>query len=155
MSHPTSAVKIYAKHPTWTPPGGSAAAGDYQQFNQQDGLRDFKIGPFDLMHSWDERTSVGDGTKQNRPNLFDEYGEVTGSFVTLFGTVGSLQKFLEHCEMDANIVQPSTWKYEYTTGNEDEAAFGIGQNKNPVETAKVVLTEFKLIPWGTYTKTRS
>ena len=90
MSHPISGVKIYAKHPAWTPVGGSA--GDYQQFNQDDGLREFKIGPFDLMHSWDDRTSVGDGVKQMRPNLFKEYAEVTFSFVSLFGTAGSFPK---------------------------------------------------------------
>ena len=159
MSHPVSGVKLYAKHPAWTPAGpgamASPAAGDYQQFNQQSGLREFTIGPFSLIHSWDERSSVGDGTKQMRPNLFDEYEEVDGSFVTLFGTAGSFQLFLETCEADANIVSPLTLKYEYATGEEDEAAFGVGANKNPVNTGKVVLTEFKLIPWGTYTKTRT
>ena len=131
------------------------AVDTYYRFNKRDGLRGLKIGPLDLMRSWDDRSSVGDEVKQNRPNICDEYAEIAFSFVSLFGHAGAFQRFIEHCELDANSVQPITLKYEYQTGDEDTADFGVGANKNPVETTKVVMTEGKFIPFGEYLKTRS
>ena len=150
MSEPVSVVKIEMKQDNWTPSGG--AAGDYQAFDGIDAIRELTVGPFKLVHEWDDRTSVGDAVAQMRPNVFAHYDNVTVRFVTERATE-LLQKFLENCE--DNLVRPLTLKWTYSTGNFDEATFGIGEIGNPFENKKVVITECVFIAYGSYTKTRA
>ena len=150
MPEPVSAVAIHMSHPTWTPMGGSA--GDFQEFSGIDAIRELTVGGFKLIHEWDDRTSVGDDVAQMRPNEFENYDNVTIRFVTERGAQ-MLQKFLEHCE--ANLTQPFTIQWTYSSGNLDSATFGIGEIGNPFENKKVVMTEVLAIAYGSYTKTRA
>ena len=150
MSEPVSVVKIEMSQADWTPTGG--AAGDLQVFDGQDTIRELTVGPFKLVHEWDDRTSVGDNVAQMRPNSFAHYENVAVRFVTERGATG-LQKFLENAE--ANIERPVTLKWTYSTGNSDEATFGVGEIGNPFDNKKVVITECMFIAYGSYSKTRA
>ena len=139
---------------------GTMKGAHFQNFAGVAGIRGFRCGPFKLKHSWTDRTSDGDAVAQMRPDGFAEYENVEMQWVTARDTTGVLvadqvtpQSFLEVAE--AYPGDPVTVQWEYSNGNIDEADFGVGDNANPFENKKVVLSIATLTARGRYVKTRA
>ena len=139
---------------------GTLKGAHFHDFAGVPDIRGFHAGPFKLKHSWEDRSSDGDSVAQMRPDRFAEYEDVTLTWVTRRDPAGTPQaeqstpqRFLEVAE--AHPGDPVTVRWVYSAGNHDEADFGVGDNANPFENKKVVITEAVLKARGRYLKTRA
>ncbi len=139
---------------------GTMKGAHFHDFAGSPDIRGFHAGPFKLKHSWTDRSSDGDSVQQMRPDHFAEYDDVALTWVTRRDPAGTPQaeqstpqRFLEVAEAYPN--DPVTVQWEYSNGNMDEADFGVGENANPFENKKVVLSIATLTARGRYVKTRA